>query len=392
MKYYIFAFALLWGLAACEQAEVIAPSTYNCSLSYPDNSAAHPLKAEFEQALADLAAIMPDAQVAITSQDGLRWTGAIGMADIPNGVALNPCHQLMVGSISKTFTAVLIMQLQDEGILDVDDPVSDWLSQDLIGELANANESSIRNLLDHTSGIPDYLAAEQFIKALNTPNLLETQEAKLRYAYPLKATHAVGEDHYYSNSNYVMLGLIVEKARNMRLWEAVDAYIAQPLGLDLQMGTHETPIPSGTARPYLQVSKGKYRDMMATAVSDAATGDGGIASDAQELTVFIEALFEERLVSAAALKEMTESLVLTGPDMADFPQWGEEAYGLGMNRFDSPKGYAFGHTGSTSSYNSFLFYFPDKKVSIAISYHFDADSEIWDARRALRERLFELLL
>ncbi|MEL6654488.1 MAG: serine hydrolase domain-containing protein, partial [Bacteroidota bacterium] len=371
---------------------VISPTLYECQLSADDDSETHPLRTELEAALAELSSVQADAQVAIRSADGLSWTGAIGMADIPNGVPMETCTRSMVGSISKTLTATLIVQLQDEGILDLDDPISDWLSQDLIGELANANESSIRHLLLHTSGIPEYLATEQFITTLNTPNLLETQAEKIRYAYGKKPTNAVGERHYYCNTNYVLLGLIVEQARQMTLWEAVDTYITQPLGLNLVMGTHQEPIPEGTARPYLAVSQTQYRDMMSNAVSDAATGDGGIASSAFDLILFIEALFEERLTSAEGLKEMIESRVLTGPDMADFPNWGEEEYGLGLNRFDHPQGVAFGHTGSTSTYNSFLFYFPDKKVSVAISYHLDGDTDIWDARRALREKIFELLL
>jgi len=166
-------------------------------------------------------------------------------------------------------------------------------------KLANADEVSLKQMLNHTSGIPDYLAAKAFVDAINIDNLLLTQEEKLEYAYGKKATNKPGEEYSYSNSNYVLLGLVIEKLRKMDLWDAVDIYIAQPLNLTIaKMGTETNPIPEGTARPYIATRDEKFMDIMQNSVADAATGDGGIATNMQDLAIFIKALFTGQLTSA----------------------------------------------------------------------------------------------
>ncbi|MEM8527193.1 MAG: serine hydrolase domain-containing protein [Bacteroidota bacterium] len=296
MTKYIFFFLGFLFLQACQKAEIIDVNIYDCELSFPDESDVHPLKTEFEGFLNRIAEHSPGTQIAIRTKDGKLWTGAAGYADLASRVPLENCNKLMVGSISKVFTGVLIMQLQEEGILSIEDKMSDWLEGELIDEIANAEQATIQNLLTHTSGIPDYLAVEQFVDAANTPNFKETQREKLEYIYGKKAEFELGERYSYSNSNYVLLGLIIEEARQMPLWDAVDQYIIDPLDLKVaEMGTHDQPIPMGTARPYLATHSDKYFDIMQNAVSDAATGDGGIASNAQDLITFIEGLFFRKI-------------------------------------------------------------------------------------------------
>jgi len=354
-----------------------------------DLSESHPDHLAFQAALEKTGRVAPNLQVALKTPDAHTWTGAYGMADIPNNVPLNPCHKTMIGSISKIFTAVLIMQLQDEGKLDVDDLLKDRLDADLIAEIENADLVSLRQLLNHTSGIRDYLGVEQYINALNTPFFQETQAEKLKYIYGKKADLEPGEKYSYSNTNYVLLGLVIEKARQMPLWDAVEIYIVQPLALkNAEMGTHNMPIPVGTARPYRLIRKNKYEDVMSFSVSDAATGDGGIASNMQDLTLFMEGLFTGKLMSAIAFREMTEDLTPVGEEEADF-SWSDEAYGLGISLWNSPHGIAYGHTGGTSTYSTLLFYFPDQKASLAIGFTSETSGEGWDLRTDLVDELME---
>ncbi|MEM6806361.1 MAG: serine hydrolase domain-containing protein [Bacteroidota bacterium] len=391
MKKYLIILISLF-LFSCEEAEVIDPIVYTCQLSGPDNSDMHPNKAELEIAMEKIGQVTAGVQIAIKDKNGLSLLGAYGMADIPNNVALSVCHKTMVGSISKTFTAVLIMQLQDEGLLSIDDMLKDHLSQEVIGEIANANEVSIRQLLNHTSGIRDYLGVEHYLEALNTPFLQLSQEEKLRYIYGKKSAYEVGEQYAYSNTNYVLLGLIVEARRNMSLWNAVEAYISQPLGLEsTEMGTHDMPIPAGTARPYRNIRGNKFEDVMGLAVSDAATGDGGIASNMQDLTLFFEALFGGQLLSEASFNQMHDSeMIEVGEGWEDFPQWPNEAYGLGLSLWNTPYGIAYGHTGSTTTYEAYSFYFPAEGISISIGYNGSGPNDFGDMQRELREELFRI--
>lgn len=386
--YIILASILLF---SCQEPEVIAPTVYACNLTEADQSASHPDLTALQTAFDKVGKAGPNIQAAIKTPDGNTWTSAYGMADIANNISMNPCHKTMIGSISKIFTAVLIMQLQDDGILDVDDPLSDWLGSELIGEIENANEVSLRQLLNHTSGIRDYLEAKQYINALNTPFFQETQAEKLRYIYGKKAVLAPGERYSYSNSNYVLLGLVIEEARNMPLWDAVETYITQPLGLlNAEMGTHDKPIPAGTSRPYRYIRGGKYEDILSFSVSDAATGDGGMASNMQDLNLFIEALFSGKLLSADAFNEMIGDQTSVPDNQADF-DWPDEGYGLGISKWNSPYGVAYGHTGGTSTYATLLIYFPDQEASLAIGFTSEASDEGSELRNELGDILFDIM-
>jgi len=383
-KYLFFFFAIVL-LNACQKAEIVDPNIYDCELSFPDESAAHPQKVAFQGFLDQITEHSPGVQMAIRTKDDKTWTAAAGYADLASQVPLQSCNKLMVGSISKVFTGVLIMQLYDEGILSIEDKMSDWLEGELIREIENADQVTLQQLLNHTSGIRDYLAVEQFVDAINTSYFQETQREKLEYIYGRKAEFEPGAQYSYSNSNYVLLGLIIEEARQMPLWDAVEKYIVEPLDLKVaKMGTHDQPIPVGTARPYLATHSDKYFDIMQNAVSDAATGDGGIASNAQDLNTFIEGLFSGKLMSEDALKLMTESLVREDEDAE---------YGLGIEKYDSEHGTIFGHTGSTSSYTAFLFYFPDAQVTFSLTssgqaFHGDFSSTIEE----VFEELFDLIV
>ncbi|MEO0787067.1 MAG: serine hydrolase domain-containing protein [Bacteroidota bacterium] len=367
MKYHLFPILFL-SLLACDEATFVDPNTYTCTLTDPIDASSHPDDGLFRDLLLETLPLTTGAQMALTDSDGQSWVGSVGYADIANDIELAGCHRLMIASISKVVTATMIMQLQDEGILDIDDPLMMWIDNELINPIENAREVSIRQLLNHTSGIRDYLEAEQLFNTLNRSNFLETQREKLRYVYGESAYHAPGEDYTYSNTNYVLLGLVIERARQMPLWEAVDQFIAEPLGLErFGMGTEQNPIPDDVARPYLANPGGRYFNFIEQAVGDAATGDGGIASNMQDLNGFMLALFSGDIVSYEALEEMTSDFQLLDEDKADFSRWPNEGYSLGVTRYNTDAGLAYGHTGLTSTYVSVSLYFPNTAAMVSIS-------------------------
>lgn len=393
MKIYVlFLMLSLCCFLACEEAEVAPPDVYSCTLSFAAQSDQHPRNLEIQAALDELATQIPGVQVALRSPGGATWTGAAGMADIPGGITLEPCHRMMVGSISKVFTSVLILRLQDEGLLDIDDPLQDHIDPELIAEIENADQVTLREMLNHTSGLADYNNTRFTFDALNTPHLLLSAREKLAYAHGKSATHAPGEAYSYSNTNYVLLGLVVEQITGLSLPEALQEQIFTPLGLDrAQMGTVEQPIPQGTARPYIAFSEGRFQDFFQVEVSDAATGDGGIAINAQELTVFIRALFQGQLLFPESFQDMTQSPSPKPAGEADFEEWLDEASGLGIDRFQTTYGTAYGHTGRIFAYNALLFYFPDTDAALAIAYNASDFANESDPKQQLRNRLLELM-
>lgn len=370
----IFILALIILCTSCEKAVLVAPSIYACDLAFTEDSAAHPKSSQFEAAMEKVEAYVPGVQIAVRSKDGQVWLGAQGLADIPNQVAYENCTKTMIGSSSKMYTATLIMQLQEDNILSIEDPISKWLDAAMIEKIENADQVNIRQLLNHTSGIRDYLSVEHHINALNTPNYKLSPAEKMAYIYGKPADNAPDAHYTYSNSNYVLLGLIIEKARAMPYHEAVVNYINAPLGLQNTVaGTTENPIPTGTARPYFAVRNGKYTDIMPFSVSDAATGDGAMATNMQEALLFIEGLFNHTLVSEETLTQMMEENVkMESPDL-----FGEgKSAGLGLEHIVHEKyGSVIGHSGSTTAYWAQLFHYPESQVTIAVAFNGDTNQD-----------------
>lgn len=314
------------------------------------------------------------------------------MADIPNEVAMQPCHRLMVGSISKVFTAVMIFQLQDQGLLSIDDPLSQWIAPEIIREIDQADQVSLRQMLNHTSGLYDYNNTDFTFDATNQPFMKLSQEEKLEYTYGKSATHAPGTAYEYSNTNFVLLGMVVEKATGLTQAQALQQMIFDPLGLSsAAYGTVDEPLPTGVVRPYLAIKADQYIDIRHVEVSDANTGDGGIAINMQDLRVFIESLFDGQLLSPAAFSQMTQTLYEKPREEADFEDWLGEYTGLGIDLFKTPYGDAYGHTGGIFGFNAYLFYFPDRKTTLAVAFNGTNVNE-WDHKEVMREAMLQILL
>ncbi len=366
IKNIISGFCLLVFTIGCQEEQVSDSIIYVCTpTELLSNN--HPKADQFQMILDQTTEALPGIQFSVLQNDTLSFHGSSGMADIPNNVALMSCTKTMVGSISKIFTAVLIMQAVEEKIVDINDLMQDHLPLSLIEGITNYDQITVRQLLNHSSGIEDYLGANYHIQSLNVPNRKLTQEEKIHLIDGKDERFPPGEKYEYSNTNYVLLGLMIEEIRNQNLWDVVDQYIIEPIGLqNTMMGTHDTPLPEGTARPYVATGNSKFMDIYQYSVSDAATGDGGIASCTQDLIIFMKALVNGELISIRTYEDMMQDRIVIEAE--------EEWYGLGLEMVNSPEGSIVGHTGSTSSYNAILYYYPKRETFISVALNGVAES------------------
>ena len=361
---------ILLACSACSDPEIVAPEVYSCQLSQPESSDTHPRSLQFQAALDKVARNVPGTMVSLRTPDGNTWTQSAGMADIANGVPLESCHKMMIGSISKVFTAVMIFQLQDQGLLSIEDPLSKWISAEIIKELENADQVSLRQLLNHTSGLADYNSTQFNLDATNKPFMKLSQEEKLEYAYGESATHAPGTAYSYSNTNFVLLGMVAEAATGKSQATILQEGIFNPLGLtSAAYGSVEEPLPTGVVRPYVSVRSGTYFDSKHLEVADANTGDGGIALHMQDLRTFAEGLFSGALLSEEAFTQMTQSITEKPDDEEDYDDSIKESSGLGIDVYQMPYGEAFGHTGGIFGFNAYLLHFPNDQATLAIAYN-----------------------
>ncbi|MFI8517051.1 serine hydrolase domain-containing protein [Streptomyces sp. NPDC085481] len=253
-----------------------------------------------------------------------RWTGTAGER--------KGNDRFRVGSITKTFTATVLLQLQAEGRIDLDDPVDTWLPGVIRGNGHDGRRITVRQLLNHTSGIYSYTNDPAFQERVFGPGFLEHrydawtpgQLVAVAMAHP--AEFEPGTDWNYSNTNYVVAGMIIEKVTGRSYGKAVENRIIKPLklratsvpGTDARMPKPHSPAYSKLSREAV----GPTYDV--TALNPSIAGAAGeIISDANDLQTFYRALFKGRLLPKAELAEMTDK-VQVAPDR---PELG---YGLGL--------------------------------------------------------------
>src|SRR5262245_30104695 len=257
--------------------------------------------------------------------------GRASSAVAGNGPPRNSTQRFRVGSVTKTFVAAIVLRLAEEGKLGLDDPVERYLPR----TFPLGSTITLRELLNHTSGIAnftdfgDWLAKAEKSKTVSPLDVVRFAATKPRtFARP-------GASWAYSNTNYIALGLVVEKVTGHSLRQELARRITQPLGLT------ETELASTRKLPDLR-DPGTNPNLPWAA--------GGIVSSAADLVRFFSALLSERVISQAPLNEMEQTIQdPTGPGR----------YGLGLAAIDLPCGRFWGHFGGILDYGTAVVASPD---------------------------------
>ena len=297
-------------------------------------AAAAPARPELQAALdAVHEAGMPGAFAEV--RDGRRvWTPAAGVIDVESGRPVRDGLRHRIGSITKTFVATTMVQLAAERKVRLDAPIGRYLPAGLVpAEVGRA--VTVRMLLNHTSGIADYdsellKTAEDFV-TMGRTTYRPAQLARIGLA--AAPTHAPGTAFAYSNTNYVLAGLIVERVTGRSLESEVQRRILRPLKLRDTYFEGADPVIRGPhMRAYVPWVDGELRDFTRYNMS-WAWGVGDMVSTAADLNVFFRALLTGELLGERWLAEMQTT--------------GEGGYGLGLYSVELPCGVFWGHDGGT---------------------------------------------
>ncbi|HEX8344375.1 MAG TPA: serine hydrolase domain-containing protein [Actinoplanes sp.] len=285
-------------------------------------------------------------------RDGRQvYNVAAGVADVDTGRPARPWLRHRVGSITKTFVATTVLQLVGERRIRLDAPIGRYLPGVVPG--TTGRQVTVRMLLNHTSGIGNYTdqvmgSADAIIHA-STHTFTKRQLARIGLAMP--PTNAPGAQWSYSNTNYILLGLLIEKVTGHRYGTEVERRILRPLKLrhTYLPGTDPT-IRGPHAAAYVPGPDGTLYDFSVFNMSWASSA-GELVSTAADLNTFYRALLTGRLLSPPLLAEMQTTV----PFYADMP--GAGGYGLGLYWLATPCGPRWGHNGgvigqTTESYHS----------------------------------------
>ncbi|MEU8512473.1 serine hydrolase domain-containing protein [Kitasatospora sp. NPDC048722] len=269
-----------------------------------------------------------------------RWYGDAGVADTATGRARHPQDRFRIGSTTKTFVATVVLQLAAEGRLSLDDSVGRWLPGLVDGPGYQPDRITVRQLLDHTSGVFNYVMDEDVRRKAGGPAFLQhrfddyTPAQLVGIAMRHRPDFAPGAGWTYSDTNYVLAGLIVERATGTSLAEQIERRISAPLGL----GSTYTPDPSDITvhgphgRGYTRLGD-PHPDAPVHDVTELSPSwgwaSGDMISTVGDLDTFFAALLGGRLLPAAQQREMF-TMIPTPPKA-----WIENTtYGLGVSSIE----------------------------------------------------------
>ncbi len=255
-----------------------------------------------------------------------------------------------VDSITKNLTSAAVVQLAELHKLNLDDPVEKY-----VPEMSGvASGATVRSLMNHTSGIPDYTnlgSKSESIEAINF-----THADFLRIIRGEKPLFPPGSLWRYDNSGFYLLGMIIEKVTGETYADYMLSHIFKPLGMESTRYCDARSIVKNRAAGYI-LSKGRLVNADPTTWNTPFSG-GGLCSTVSDLTAWQAALNQGRVVSRAGLALMRAATVLSNGIMVD--------YGLGTRRGDLQGHRIFGHTGNGGGFNAVLEYYPDDDLPIAV--------------------------
>jgi uncharacterized protein (TIGR03118 family) len=288
----------------------------------------------------------------LVSEQG-EWFSTSGVRNLATNSPLTASDRFQIGSITKTFVATTVLQLVESGVLKLDDTLSKWLPSTLVGRIPFSNEIKISQLLNHTSGIFNYvdIIFDQGTSLFNT----WTTEELIAFTYDRPPYFTPGTSWTYSNTNYVLLGEIVEAATGMNLSQVIRERILNPLGMNNTFFATEENV-SGVVNGYWDIDgDGRLNDVSFLNLSWAGAS-GNMVSNAQDLAHFAEALFGGKLLQPTTLQQML-TLVDT-PNSNTF-----NGYGFGIARLRNVEGVVYGHNGLTLGYRANLWYSPEESLT-----------------------------
>jgi D-alanyl-D-alanine carboxypeptidase len=335
------------------------------------------LRPKLQQIFADT--LTPGAVVLVRSPELGDWAATFGTRTRGGRVPVTLADHVRIGSNTKTWTGTVILQLVQEGKLRLDEPVSRYRP-----DVPNGQNITITHLLDMRSGLYNYSESLELNQTIDTnPTKVWTPDELLGIAYKYPPYFLPGQGYHYSNTNTVLLGLIIEKLTGNPVEHEFQTRIFTPLGLRNTQFPRRTsnalptPFPNGyqfgtnvatMASQMLPVDQQaaaragtlKPFDCTHDNPSWGWTAGAGI-STAGDLARYVQALVGGGLLNDAMQKQRLASIRPTNPDIdPDDPR--NPGYGLALARF----GPVYGHTGELPGYNTFMGYDPQRKIAIVV--------------------------
>lgn len=278
--------------------------------------------------------------IAISHNRETIYTYSAGYSNLADSLEANNLTKYRIGSISKIFTATLILKAAEEGKLSLKDPLAMYYP-----EITDSDSISIKSMLNHSSGIFDFTREKDY---LDWNNNYQSKEAMLKRISEGQQAFQPGRGSAYSNSNYVLLSLVLEHVYQQPFSKLLMDKIINPIGLTNTFYGHKIQPDKNEAISYSYL--GIWEKEPETDLS-VPMGAGGIVSTPQDLNTFIEHLFTGKIISKESLGIMKTI---------------ENGYGLGLFRMPYKERLGFGHTGGIDGFRSVSTYYPEENLAVSL--------------------------
>ena len=291
--------------------------------------------------------------ISISKNGNQIYSNSIGKADIANNISLSANTKFRIGSTTKIFTSALVLKAVELKKISLDQTINSFFPT-----IVNSQKITIGNLLNHRSGIHELLAADEFANGYTEA---KSQEQMISIISKFPSDFEPNSKADYSNSNYYLLTLILEKTYKKTYSELLQEQIIKPLKLKNTYFGGKISIQNNECYSYYfsdKWEKDSEGDM------SVPLGAGAIVSTPSDLTFFIEKLFQGKIISSESLKMMTQI---------------QDKYGMGIFALPFYNKNGFVHRGQIDSFSSLLSYFPNEKLAIAIV----TNGAIYDKKKIL---------
>ena len=278
--------------------------------------------------------------VAVSQNGNLIYTRAIGFSDIEEGIKASEITKYRIGSISKTFTAVLAFKAVEEGKMDLDESIYRYFPT-----IKNADKITIAQLLSHRSGIHNFTSEEDYLTWNTEP---KTEKEMVDVIAKGGSDFEPATKAEYSNSNYVLLTYILEKSFKKPFSDILREYITQPLDLKNTYLGGKIDAKDNESQSYKWIGNWKLESETDMSVP---LGAGAIVSTPSDLVKFSDALFGGKLIEEESLKQMKTI---------------KDGYGMGLFQMPFGNKVSFGHTGGIDGFSSVFIHFADGNISYAM--------------------------
>lgn len=320
----------------------------------------------------------PGATAAYVLPDGTVGVAATGLADIETGRLMTNESRMLSASIGKTFVAATAILLASDGIIDLDDPVSEWMGhREWFTRLPNHESITLRHLLTHSSGLPDHVHLDSFAGAVSRKWSVKdnpfTPEDLIGFVLDLPPLFEAGEGWGYTDTGYILTGLIIEEATGKSVFGLITDLFLKPLGLNMTSPSDSRFLP-GLAAGY--PAAGNPLGLPSKTTTDSGTmvwhpgfewAGGGLVSNSRDLALWGWSLYGGEAMPDSCLKELMTSVPVS--DEND-----EIGYGAGVAIYrNSSFGMVLGHGGWIPGYCSSLRYYSDYGIAIALQINTDID-------------------